>query len=98
MITHIAIYKFKDSVTEEEIDSVLLEVKSLKDKVDGLDNILVGKNYNKWNEGYTHAIVVLAESQDALDAYRAHPDHAKVAEILDKMEDKGIGIDFEEMK
>lgn len=98
MITHIAIYKFKDSVTEEEIDSALLEVKSLKDKIDGLDNILVGKNYNKWNEGYTHAIVVLAENQEALNAYRAHSDHEKVAKILDEMEDKGIGIDFEDMK
>ncbi len=98
MIAHIAIYKFKAGTSEEAINQVLLEVRALRNKVPELNDILVGKNYNKWNEGYTHAIVVLAESQAALDAYRAHPDHEKVAEILDKMEDKGIGIDFEDMK
>ncbi len=98
MITHIAIYKFKEGTVAKEIDLALSEVKSLKDKVRGLVDILAGKNYNKWNEGFTYAIVVLAENQEALDAYRAHPDHAKIAEILDKMEDKGIGIDFEDME
>ena len=98
MITHIAIYKFKEDCTEEQINDALLEVKALKDKVSGLSDILVGKNYNKWNEGYTHAIVVLAENQEVLDTYRAHPDHAKVAKILDEIEDRGIGIDFEDMK
>lgn len=98
MITHIAIYKFKEDSTEEEINKALLDVKALKDKVSGLSNILVGRNYNRWNEGYTHAIVVLAETQEVLDAYRAHPDHGKVAKVLDEIEDNGIGIDFEDMQ
>lgn len=98
MITHIAIYKFREGSSEKEINIALLDVKALKDKVAGLSDVLVGKNYNKWNEGYTHAIVVLAENQGALDAYRAHPDHEKVVKVLDEMEDRGIGIDFEDMQ
>jgi len=97
MITHIAIYKFKEVHTEEEINKVLLGIKELKNKVCGIKEILVGKNYSKWNKGYTHAIMILACTQKAMDAYRSHPDHLALAKIFDEMEDKGIGIDFKAM-
>jgi thiamine biosynthesis lipoprotein ApbE len=95
VIVHVAIFKWKLDVTVEEIDKVLAEIKALKDKVEGIQDIFCGDNYNKWNEGFTHAVVVLAQTQEALDNYRNHPDHAKVAVKTDAWEEKGIGIDFE---
>lgn len=95
MITHIALYRFKAETGKADIDRVLSEVRSLRSKVPGLADIRCGENFSKWNEGYTHAIVVLAEGRDALDAYRNHPDHKAIAEWFDKSEEKSIGIDFE---
>ncbi|HBG81350.1 TPA: hypothetical protein DDW69_00735 [candidate division CPR2 bacterium] len=94
MITHIAIFKWKPEVTKEEIEEAFNEIRSLRDKVEGLSDILCGENYNKWNDGFTHAVVVLADTQEALDAYRNHPDHKKIAAKTDVWEEKGIGINF----
>ncbi|HEV3157276.1 MAG TPA: Dabb family protein [Candidatus Baltobacteraceae bacterium] len=96
MITHIALFTWKDGTTPNDIVEALQEVKSLRHKVEGLLAIHCGENFSKWNEGFTHAVVVLAENQDALDAYREHPDHEAVAAKIEAMEHRGIGIDFKD--
>jgi hypothetical protein len=96
MVIHIALYKWKSGVRDAEIDAALGEVRALKEKVEGLKHVFCGRNYSKWAEGYTHAIVVIAESQRALDAYRMHPDHGTVAGKIEAMEGSGIGVDFED--
>ncbi len=94
MTIHIALYAWKEDVTSQEIAVALDAVRQLKDKVEGLVDIKCGENFSKWNEGFTHAIVVLAEDQAALDRYRNHPDHFAVAKQIDHMESKSIGVDF----
>lgn len=95
MNIHIALYKWKTHVTHAEVEQALVEVESLAGKIPGIIEISTGENTSKYSEGYTHVILVRAESQAAIDAYRAHPDHAKVAVRLDAMEDTAIGVDFE---
>jgi hypothetical protein len=96
MIVHIAIYRWKAGTSAEEIKSALNDVRALKDLVEGVEDIRCGENYSRWNEGYTHAIVVLARDQHGLDSYRSHPAHEAVAARIEAMEDAGIGIDFED--
>jgi len=97
MLIHIALFGWKDGVTEEEVGSVLELIKSLKNKCDGVVDIFCGKNYHKEAKGFTHGVVVLAESQEALDGYRQHPDHAIVAEKVEVIEEDGIGFDFKDI-
>lgn len=95
MNIHIALYKWKDTAREEEIKTALAKVKSLAKKVPGIIEISTGENTSKYSEGYTHVILVRGESQEAIDAYRRHPDHAEVAQKIESMEDRGIGADFD---
>ena len=95
MIVHVALFQWKPGVTQEQVSSALEDVRALKSKVPGLHDILCGANYSKWNDGLTHAVVVLAETQEALDAYRRHPDHVVVGKLIDGMEHRGIGVDFD---
>lgn len=94
MNTHIALYKFKDTVTEQDISDVLSLVKNLRPKVPGIQEICTGLNTSQYSEGYTHVILVHGESRAAIDAYRAHPDHLTVSALLEAMEEKSIGVDF----
>ena len=91
---HVAIFKWKNDVGRSDIDRVMSEVASLKDKVPGVIEIFAGENHSKYSEGYSHVVMVRAESQAAIDAYRAHPDHVKVADEIDIYELKGAGVDF----
>lgn len=95
MNVHIALYKWKPDVALDEIEQALAEVESLAAKVHGIVEISTAENTSKYREGYTHVILVRGNDQAAIDAYRAHPDHARVAAQLDAMEDVAIGVDFE---
>lgn len=95
MNVHIALYKWKPDVSLHEIKLALAEVESLANRVPGVAQISTAENTSKYSEGYTHVILVTGDSQDAIDAYRAHPDHLKVAAQLDAMEEAAIGVDFE---
>lgn len=94
MNIHITLYKWNESATQEQISQALKEVEALASKVPGILDIVTGENTSKYGEGYTHAILVRGENQAAIDAYRNHSDHAKVAAVIEAMEDKGIGVDF----
>lgn len=94
MYVHIALYKWKPSVSATQIEHVLASISSINDKVPGIIEISCAKNTSKHGNSYTHVILVRAESKDAIDAYRNHPDHTKAAKEIDAIEDSGIGVDF----
>ncbi|HLC67710.1 MAG TPA: Dabb family protein [archaeon] len=94
MIVHIAIFKWKSEVTKEEVEKVLADVRALKAKCKGVIDIICGENFSRYSEGFTHAIVVLAEDQKALVGYRNHTLHQALAEEIEEMEERGIGMDF----
>jgi hypothetical protein len=96
MIIHIALFRWKAGISEADIGRALQRVRDLKLKVPGLADIYCGANHSRWAEGFTHGVVVLAHTQAALDAYRAHSDHALVAKQIESMEDRSIGVDFED--
>jgi hypothetical protein len=94
MNIHIALYKWKDAVSQQAIAQALADVASLANKIPGIIEIVTGENTSKYSEGYSHVILVRGENQAAIDAYRAHPDHATVAQTIAAMEDRGVGVDF----
>lgn len=94
MQIHIALYKWKPNVSSRQIENALKEVEALKAKVPVIAEISTGQNASKYSEGYTHVILVRGQDQTALNNYRSHPDHAKVAKVIEAMEEHGIGVDF----
>jgi hypothetical protein len=96
-IIHIALFRWKEKIQSSEIQKALEEVKSLQTKVDGLHAIHCGENFSKWADGFTHAVVVVAQTREALAAYRTHPDHENIAQKIETMEEKSIGVDFEDI-
>jgi hypothetical protein len=94
MQIHIALFKWKQGTAAEDIDRAMREVEELEDKIPGIVEISCGRNASKYSEGFSHVVLVRGVDQASIDAYRAHPDHVAVAEKIDRMEDKGIGVDF----
>jgi len=94
MYVHVALFKWKENVTKEKINKILNDIRQLKDKIEGIKDILCGENFSPHSEGFTHAIVVIAEDGDALQRYRDHPGHRGLAFEIAKMEEYGIGVDF----
>ncbi len=94
MFVHIALFKWKDRVTRDEVAATLKTVEALQDKIAGVVEISTGQNTSRYNEGYTDVVLVRAETQVAIDNYHKHPDHVAVAKKIEAMEASGVGIDF----
>lgn len=94
MNVHIALYKWKNGVSNKQIKQAHHDVETLSGKIPGILDIVTGENTSKYGEGYTHVILVRGQDQSSIDTYRKHPDHEKVAKIIESMEDRGIGVDF----
>lgn len=83
MVTHIALFQWRQDISPKEIQKIMDDIKNLKPEIPEIINISCGENFSRWNEGYTHAVVVKVKNRTALDAYRMHPTHQ-------------LGIDFED--
>lgn len=91
---HIAIYKWKQGAPVEEIEKAIERLRGMANDVPGVRLITWGRNTNKWAEGFTHAILILADTPDDIEKYRAHPLHKEVADYIDSWEGFGVGVDF----
>lgn len=95
MIIHIAIFKWKKGAKKGKIENAMRDVEKLKSKVPGIVGVRSGKNFSRHGKGFTHVVVVTAKDGKALEEYRNHAGHVKIARKIESMEEDGIGIDFE---
>ena len=97
MFVHIALFKWKKGVKEEKIDLLLSGLKFLEGRLNGIRSIHIGKNIHPEGKGFTHGVVVIGESAEAIQKYRDHPVHLELAGQIDDIESDGIGCDFQDM-
>jgi hypothetical protein len=77
MIRHIVLVRFKPDVSEELIAGIFEELKTVRDLVPGIGEIVSGRSESpeQIERGYMHGFTVDFESWEALEAYQTHPDH-----------------------
>lgn len=89
MVRHFGVFKFKDTVLEEQITECFQTMKAMVGKIKGLKDMEYGP-YNGdegLNGEFTHGFVMTFDSPDARDAYLPHPIHEQVkAFVVPKLE------------
>ncbi len=96
-VKHIALIKFKEGTTEEQMNACFDALLDLSETIPGIEDYVSGPNSSPegLNEGYSHGFVMTFTDAAARDAYLAHPDHEKLKnEVLPRV-DKVIIFDFE---
>ena len=96
-IKHVALIKFKEGTTEEQIQKAFEELMDLSESVPDVEDYVAGPNNSPegLNKGYTHGFVMTFTDAAARDAYLTHPDHERVkAAVLPLVEDVLV-FDFE---
>lgn len=99
MINHVVLFKLKEYDSEEKKAGVLSEIKEallgLKGKIAELKYIEVGTNYQLAAKSFDICLITHFESIAGLDIYRVHPDHLKVAELINSHAIGRAAVDFE---
>lgn len=80
MHVHVAIFKWKEGVPRDAIAQVLRHVEALKEKVASISRSMRGEP-SKHASGFNHVVFIRAETAQAIDAYRTHPDHFAMGHV-----------------
>jgi hypothetical protein len=96
-IKHIALFKFKEGTSPEQVDQVFGEIMDLSENIPGIEDYVAGPNDSPENlaDGFTHGYVMTFTDAAARDAFLPHPENERVrAAVLPHLE-KLVVLDFE---
>lgn len=93
MIQHIVLVKWKQGITEEDVLAAFAQARCLAD-IEGVRRVTIGRNRVAAEHGFTHALIVQLEDEQALQSYLEHPTRARyLAEHLEPIREQHIDVD-----
>ncbi len=95
-LKHIVLFAFKDSATEENIQSIVSAFAKLKQAIDGVHAFEWGINVSpeNLNQGFTHCFQLTFLSDADRDAYLPHPAHKAFGDLLHPHLEKVLVVDY----
>lgn len=96
MTRHFGMFKFKATVSAEEIEYCFVTMKEMIGKIPGL----LGMEYGAYdsgeglNDGFTHGFIMTFDSPESRDAYLPHPVHEKVKTVVVPNLERVVVFDF----
>lgn len=95
-VKRILLVKFKDGLSEEQIDDYIKQIANLVNLVPSLKAFRWGKDVSVENlhQGFTHIFDYTFESTQGIAEYAAHPDHVEVGKIIVPQLEKFLLVDF----
>ncbi len=97
MVKHFGVFKFKETIREEQIWECFRTMKNMVGRVDGLLDMVYGAyNGNEGlNEEFTHGFVMTFDSPASRDVYLPHPVHEEVKKFVVPKLDRVIVFDID---
>ncbi|MGW5565815.1 Dabb family protein [Streptomyces tendae] len=83
MIIHVSSMRLKPHVSEAAINQVFQALQAIPRDVPGVLEVRCGRNVSRHAGDHSHVVFVRAEDDEALEAYRAHPDHRAMRDSVD---------------
>ncbi|XP_057806119.1 stress-response A/B barrel domain-containing protein HS1 [Salvia miltiorrhiza] len=99
-VKHILLAKFKDGLSEQQIDEYIKEYANLVNLVPSMKAFTWGKDVSIENmhQGFTHVFESSFESTQGIAEYISHPDHVDFANRLLPQFEKVLVVDYKPTK
>jgi ABC-type molybdenum transport system ATPase subunit/photorepair protein PhrA len=99
MIKHIVMLRLREYENKtQKLENALLLKKAIEDLRMHIDDILsleVGLNFNSKPHAFDLVLTAAFRNEDALEAYRMHPEHKKVMVFLNQVTIEKAVADYE---
>lgn len=101
MVRHLVLWKYKEGLTEEEKDKLVLEAKfkleALKEVIPGILSLkVITKTLPTGSDNCDFMLDSTFINQEALDFYQNHEEHLKAASFVRSIVGSRICVDYEE--
>ena len=96
-VKHIALFKFKEGTSAEQIDDIFNQVLDLSETVEGVEDYVSGVNNSPegLSKGFTHGFIMTFTDAAARDAYLSNADHERVKALILQHTEDALAFDFE---
>ena len=97
MIKHIVMFRFKatESKTKQQnIEKAKEELLNLESKIEELESVEVGVNFNPSGQAYDLVLITTHTSKEDLDTYQGHSEHQKVVSFIKTILVERAVVDF----
>ncbi len=93
--THFAIFKWKEGAPVDALEKLFEEQEArILSEVPGIRSFTWGRNRSPFAKGYSHALLVIADDQAAIDRYRASDLRARTRPLFHEWREHDISADF----
>ena len=75
MVDHLVLFKLTAAATEEQKERMISELGALRDKIPGIVDLSVGRNFSDRSQGFEIGLLVRFVDRAALEVYLPHPAH-----------------------
>jgi hypothetical protein len=96
-VKHIALLKFKEGTSQEQMDKVFEQLMDLSETISGIEDYVSGDNNSPegLNQGFTHGFVMTFSDAAARDVYLKHPEHDRLKVEVMPLVEAVLIFDFE---
>ena len=96
MVRHFGVFKFKPTISEEQITECFQTMKAMVGNIPGLLDMEYGsyQSTEGLNEDFTHGFIMTFDSPESRDSYLPHPIHEEVKELVVPRLERVIVFDF----
>ncbi|KAK9934035.1 hypothetical protein M0R45_021199 [Rubus argutus] len=96
LVKHVLLAKFKEGVSESEIEQLIKGYANLVNLIDPMESFHWGKDVSIENmhQGFTHIFESTFKSTEAVAEYVAHPVHVEFANLFLSHLDKVLVFDY----
>ncbi|MDP5140669.1 MAG: Dabb family protein [Spirosomaceae bacterium] len=96
VLRHVVMFKYKDTTTEADIQSVNDAFAALPSKIEQIKGYEFGTNNSPegLDKGFTHCYFLTFHSEEDRAVYLPHPDHKAFGELLGPFLDDVMVIDY----
>jgi hypothetical protein len=95
-LRHVVLFAFKDSVTVQQIDTLVADFGTLKDRIPGITAYEWGTNVSPegLNQGFTHCFTLTFASEEDRNTYLLHAAHQAFVDTLGAVLEKSLVVDY----
>jgi len=96
VLRHVVLFEWKKETTEEKKAELIEHFKSLKSKIDVIQDLEYGKDVSVegLSKGYTHCFIVTFNSEKERDIYIPHPEHKVFGDSVVPHLENVLVVDF----
>lgn len=96
MVEHIVCFKLKPEITAEQEAEFIAALRGLKEKIPAIVDLSAGHNFSpERGQGFTVGLVVRFKDKEGLATYGPHPHHQPVKDMVARMTDSVLAVDYE---